>query len=67
MAKPLPHANRISRKADPIGCLKAWWYLERNGGITIFGTSYDGKAFSCAIGPKGLKALRRVDRSTKNA
>lgn len=51
-------ANRIVRKAIPIGGNAAWWYLEPNGDITIYGTSYKGEAFSCVIKKRGLKALR---------
>ena len=61
MSKPkdLPLSNRIARKTIPIGAKAAWWYLERNGDITIYGTSFKGEPFSCAIKRRGLKSLRR--------
>lgn len=66
MVKPksMPPANRIPRKAVNTGCLKAWWYLEQNGSIAIYGTTYKGEAFSCVIPRKGLKCLRRPIDST---
>lgn len=51
-------SHRLARKAIPIGGKAAWWYLEPNGDITIYGTSYKGEAFSCAIKARGLKVLR---------
>ena len=55
----MPFANRIARKAIPIGGKAAWWYAEQNGDITIYGTSFKGEAFSCVIKARGLKVIAR--------
>lgn len=52
-------AHRLVRKAIPIGCKETWWYLNPNGSISIYGTSYNGEKFSCEIPKRSLKVLRR--------
>lgn len=54
-------ANRIPRKAIPIGSREARWYLEQNGDITIYGFTYKGEAFSAQIKKRQLKAVRAID------
>lgn len=52
-------ANRIARKAIPIGCRDAHWYLEPNGDITLYGFTYKGAAFSAQIKKRQLKVVRK--------
>lgn len=55
-ALSMPLKNRLARKAMATGCGSAWWYLEQNGSIAIYGS--DPK-FGCVIPARGLKVLTK--------